>query len=248
MTELNQQRLIPPAWYLEADIVLVFGAVVFYWFWNQLPAERRAPWKGPIWLGSIILTILSLKVQTFFPMGHGPEAPFRGLAYFMLGLLAWHAASNRAAFAGLLINSVLILWWTDNSALSRYLSTSGSLIVAWLLCISQRNTMAQEFFSHPVFKFFNKMNFSLFLLHYFLLTVAVSVARNVSPGSMAGLIIIMTMALGFVLGLAHVFHYRVEKPLLRWHDDVWNRYLLPETSGRIEEKPIRSMPGLVQAR
>jgi peptidoglycan/LPS O-acetylase OafA/YrhL len=248
---INMQghRIIPPSWYLEADLAIVFGVVTAYWLWTRLPITMQEKSTEPLWLLTIPLTAFSLQVQIFYPMGHGAEAPFRGLAYFLLGLQAWHASTNRCAFVCLIINSLLIHWWTDTSSLHTYFGTSGTVLLAWLLCTSRIRPATHQLFEGRAFRFLSQHSFSLFLLNFFVLQVGVSLARHVSPQSLAGLVGVVILTLCALFLTAVCFHKWVEVPLLSWHDGIWKRFFawVSQTEPMAAAKNAKTSPSSDQS-
>jgi peptidoglycan/LPS O-acetylase OafA/YrhL len=236
VNNFQQHRLIRPAWYLEADAVLLFLLVASYWSWHRIPAWIRQRYRDLFWILSIVFTVFSLQVQVLFPMGHGAEAPLRALSYFVLGVLAYYALSNRVAFACFLINNFIILYWGDHSILSNYLCTTGAVVVAWLLCLSRVAPITERFFDTPFFHGLNKLSFSIFLFNYILFQIGMSFARHFSPYSVAGLLAFQGCSLAAIVALAVVFRQWVQVPLLAWHDALWQRVF----AGARKEPTIRS--------
>lgn len=215
-------RLIPPDWYLEVDLVLLVSVLFIYALYVKLDQAWKSRARVCLWLCTIPLTMYSLNMESQYIMGaHATQGLIRSLSYFVLGILAWQARYHRSALFCFIINSVAFIIINDHSNLMHYLCTNAAVLLAWLLFCSTQIKSVSDLFNQPIFTFMNKVSFAVFIFHYFLLILWISLARHLVPQSMTALTGFMLLSFPVIYGFAWVFHLHVEKPLLKFHDALW---------------------------
>lgn len=218
-----QGRLIPPDWYLEVDLVLLVAILFCYSLYARFQPTLQRRLRSLIWLITVPVTLYSMGIESEFITGaHAKHGLTRSLAYFMLGVLACHARHHRTALVCLIINSMTFMIFNDHSnTLVHYFCTNGAVLFAWILFSSDQLKSISELFQQRGFSVANKLSFAVFIFHYFLLTLWISLARHCVPTSLIGFSCFMLLSFPMIYGFAWVFHTYVEKRLMKYHDALW---------------------------
>ncbi len=216
---------IPPAWYLQADIIIFTLVVTSYVMWNQLTDAWRIRLKPLMFLGAIPLLGLMLYIEALGLTTDLSLSVVRLMLYFSLGFLAYHSQQHKSALLAFIVVVVAMLICNDWTSMSRRFYTNTSIVLAFIFVLSRYSTSISSMFNQPWMKNLYRLNFAIFLLHWFTLIVGISLARHLAPNSMLGLAVVIAFTLVLLFLLATLFERYVQQPLLHWHNQAWAFWL-----------------------
>jgi len=216
---------IPPAWYLQADLIIFILVVTIYVMWNRLPIHWRIRLRPKLFLGAIPVLALSLFIETSGQTSDLALSVVRLILYFSLGFLAFYAQNYKSALFSFITLVVAMLICNDRYDLHQRFYTNMSIIIAFIFVMSGYSKNASSFFNQPWMKKLYKLNFAIFLLHWFILIIGLSIARHFTPNSTIGLVFVLIFTFIMLFVVASLFEHYVQQPILRWHDKVWASWL-----------------------
>ncbi|MFO0813545.1 MAG: acyltransferase [Gemmatales bacterium] len=216
-------RMIPPAWYLEIDLLLILGASALYLLWCELSPTWQKRLRPFIALIAIAVTLVSLLFEKIFLVEAHPSYAFpRAIGYFILGVLAWHARTRLLPLGCLIVISVSFFAFDDHSVSRKYYCSTGSILLAWILsCFHHHPGVKYLLDKYPIERF-SKISLGLFLTHYLVLTIWISLARHLTPRSVPAFCGLMLLSLPVMYLVAWLFHTFVEKNVLALHRWLWS--------------------------
>jgi len=240
-------HFLAPGWYLEADFVIFITLIACYFMWNRLPGQLQQRLRPAVFLATIAVVFICVYQESLGPSARGLQAPIRLLTYFVLGFLAWHARNYATAMFALIVNSMLILIWNDQSVMHRYFYSSNAIIVAFIFYFSHYSKTLAVLASQPLIVKLYKINFGIFLFNLFVITLGFSIARHFAPNSVPGLIGILGLTLAGLFLISYLFTRYIQRPVLTWHDEVWKRMLtpIPKQKQELSELPFENEDDLV---
>jgi peptidoglycan/LPS O-acetylase OafA/YrhL len=216
-------RMIPPAWYLEVDLLLILGTCAVYLLWCDLSPRIKRILIPFLAVLTVAITLGSLRVEAMFAVEANPSfSYFRSIGYFILGLLAWHSRTRLMALVCLIIISVSYIAFDDHTEMRKYYCNTGRVLVAWILACSHHHPTLKLLFEKYPIQRLSKISFSLFLTHYLVLTVWISFARHLTPKSVPAFCGFMLMSLPVMYLVAWLFHTIVETRVIAFHRWLWS--------------------------
>jgi peptidoglycan/LPS O-acetylase OafA/YrhL len=229
---LNDFRLtplyVPPAWYLQADIIIFTLVVSSYLTWSRLSYTWQIRLRPAVFLCTIPLLGLALYIEAFGLATNLSLAVVRLMLYFNLGFLAYHAQQHKSALLSYIVLVIAMLICNDWTSMHQRFYTNTSIVLTFIFAMSRYSTAISALFNQPWMKKLYQLNFSIFLLHWFILILGISLARHLAPNSVVGLVLVIVFTLVLLFVLASLFERFIQRPLLRWHNQVW-AYWLNET-------------------
>lgn len=181
--------------------------------------------RPKLFLGVIPILALSLFVEAYGLTTDLSLAVVRLLLYFSLGFLSFHAQTHKTALFSFILVVIAMLICNDRFDMHNRFYTNMSIIIAFIFVLSGYSEAAASFFNQPWMNKLYKLNFAIFLLHWFILILGLSIARHLTPNSTKGLVFVLIFTFVMLLVVASLFERYVQQPLLRWHDKVWASWL-----------------------
>lgn len=229
---------IPPAWYLQADIIIFTLVVTSYVMWNQLTDVWRIRLKPLMFIGAIPLLGLMLYIEALGLTTDLSLSVVRLMLYFSLGFLAYHSQQHKSALVAFIVVVIAMLICNDWTSMQRRFYTNTSVVLAFVFVLSRYSTPISSLFNQPWMKKLYQLNFAIFLLHWFTLIIGITLARHLAPNSVVGLVLVIVFTLVLLFVLASLFERFLQRPLLRWHNQAW-AYWLNETP-RVKVQPVQT--------
>lgn len=229
---------IPPAWYLQANLIIFTLVVTSYVMWNQLDTTWKTRLRPFLFFSSMPLLGLSLSIEALELTKELSLSVVRLILYFSLGFLAYHAQQHKSALLSFIAIVVAMLICSDWTSMQRRFYTNTSVVLAFVFVLSRYAPAISELFHQPWMKKLYQLNFAIFLLHWFTLIIGISLARHLAPESMIGLGVVIAFTLVLLFVLATLFERYVQQPLLRWHNQAWAHWL--NETPRVKVQPIQT--------
>lgn len=221
----TDQLYVASCWYLEADFLLFITVVFTYYGWSRLSIDWQRYLKPLVFISTIVLVFSVVYVDSLNLFSGYFYNPVRLSSYFILGFLAWHARKHASALFALIVCSMLILFWTDRTALHKHLYTSNAVVLAFIFLVSYYSAPLKLLCKHPLVAGLYKINFGIFLFNMIAIRFAVSLARNVAPTSTTALFFFISLSVCALFVGCYFFEKHIQRPLLAWHDRAWKTQL-----------------------
>jgi len=215
----------PPSWSMvyELRLSLVIPLIAYL--------VPRHPVKGAILTAVVFVTVEALIVALHigqFPYGvdnavAGAIVTLRYAVAFTVGAFVAYDYRHQRRLIGF-FNSKPILWFVLAAMLMSVLLDQFSLVGATIIValVLGWEPLGRAL-SHPVFAWLGRISFSLYLTHFVVLEVLISVLGRKATGWE-----IAAITIPLALLVAQAFYAGVERPSIRWSRNVGTAKLLPQ--------------------
>ena len=197
--------IVRPSWTLclEIQFYLVFIAAV--WLAQRFRNEKIA--ATGVFLASVCVSLV-------WCVRYPPTPWFIGSWYlFAIGVWVYWTFAGRMQgvwlFAVVLATLCLSLFVTPN------VSFVGAC-TALLLFHAGRRDHLHDWLSAPIFRYFGAISYSLYLVHFDLVSLVARAGMRLTGDSPRGAVVWFSLAIGLSVFAAHLLHHFIEKPAMRF--------------------------------
>ncbi len=197
--------IVRPSWTLclEVQFYLVFIGIV--WLIQRFRREQVA---------ALLILLPLAAVSLFWSVRYSSTPWFIGTWYlFATGVLAYWAFVGRM-HAGWLIAFVTAILWL-HFRVTPTISVVGACTGLFLFGVGRLNHL-HDWLDVPLFRYFGAISYSLYLVHFDLVSLVARAEMRLTGDSPFGAILWFLMDIGLSVLVAHILHRCVEKPAIRF--------------------------------